>query len=305
MKALKVVLTHPLHTEIVRQELRPHAEVVLATTPTQLRRELASAHGLITLLSQPITPALLDQAPHLRVVGNYAVGVDNIDLGACAKRGIRVINTPGVLTRSTAELALTLLLGAARRAHEGLMLCQQRRFRGWAPDLLVGLELKGRHAVLVGRGRIGRETENLFRGVGLTTEWITRTDSAAVIAAKLSRAQVLSLHLPLSPATHHWLDSRRIALLPPDAIVINTARGAVIDETALISALKRRRIFAAGLDVFEHEPEIPAALAALPNAFLLPHLGSATVEARSAMAHLVIHGVLTVLRGKRPKNLVV
>jgi glyoxylate reductase len=168
--------------------------------------------------------------------------------------------------------------------------------------MLLGLELKGRHAVLVGEGRIGKETEKLFRGIGLKTEWITRRDTSRSIQKKLARAQVLSLHVPLTPQTHHWLSRERIALLPPDAIVLNTTRGPVVDEKALTQALKKRTIFAAGLDVFEREPHIPRELRYLPNVVLLPHLGSATEEARRAMAHLVIHGILRLLGGKPAWN---
>jgi glyoxylate reductase len=170
--------------------------------------------------------------------------------------------------------------------------------------MLLGLELRGRRALIVGRGRIGGETARLFSAVGLEVESLGRDASAAQIKAALKRAQVLSLHLPYGPATHHWLSRERLALLPRDAIVLNTARGPIVDERALIAALQAQRIFAAGLDVFEREPEIPDALRALSNAVLLPHLGSATTTAREGMARSVISGVLAVLRGERPPNLV-
>jgi glyoxylate reductase len=297
-----VVLTDPLIPAVVKRDLRPHARVKLATSRAQLLRLLPEADGLITLLSGRIDAALLAKAERLRVVGNFAVGFDNLDLAACRARGVRVVNTPGVLDRSTAELALALLLAAARRMPEGEALCRSGRFRGWAPGLLVGLELRGRRALIVGKGRIGGETARLFAAVGLEVRSLGSKSSAAEIARELQAAQVISLHLPYSAATHHWLSKARLARLPRDAIVINTARGPVVDEQALIAALRTRRIFAAGLDVFEREPEIPLALRRLQSAVLLPHLGSATTQAREAMCALVIAGVLAVLRGETPPN---
>jgi glyoxylate reductase len=223
-------------------------------------------------------------------------------LKACGAFGVRVVNTPHVLSRSTAELSLALLLAAARRFPEGEKLCRQGEFKGWTPQMLLGLELKNRNAVLVGRGRIGKETAKLYRALGIRITWITRFDSTTRINQKLRKAQILSLHFPLTSKTHHWLDHKRLKLLPRDCIVINTSRGSTIDEKALIQALKTRKIFAAGLDVFEKEPEIPASLRKLPNVVLLPHIGSATLEARAAMARLVIKGVLGILGGKHPPN---
>ncbi len=299
-----VVLTYPIHHEVIENELKPHARVKLITDPGKLPQALKDADGLITLLTQPVNDLLLTHAPRLRVVGNMAIGVDNIDLKACARRKIAVINTPDVLTRATAEIAVTLLFAAAKRIPEGETMCRQGQFRGWKPDLLLGLELKGRHAVLVGKGRIGQETGRLLKALGLKVEFITRMDSASQIEKKLKRAQVLSFHIPYQESTRHWLNKRRIELLPRDAIVINTARGPIIDEKALMRALKRKRIFSAGLDVFEREPEIPKALRTLPNVVLLPHLGSATFETRKAMARLVVQGTLGILSGKRVPNTV-
>ncbi len=301
-----VVLTDPFIPEVIERELKPRAQVLIARDRKHLEKLIAGADALITRFSDRVDEALLAKAPRLRAIGNFAVGFDNIDFKACARRGIRVTNTPDVLTRATAELTLALLLACARRLPEGEALCRRGRFGGWDPRMLLGLELKGRRAVIVGRGRIGGETARLFRGIGLKVEFITREDSAAAVRTKLRRAQVLSLHVPLSAATRHWLDARKLALLPRDAIVLNTTRGPVVDEQALIRALsakpQSRRIFAAGLDVYEREPEIPAALRKLPNTVLLPHLGSATHEARTAMARLAVSGVLALLGGGRPSN---
>ena len=297
-----IVLTYPIHKKLIKELLSPKAKVIIATTLRSQIQALAEADALITLVTHPVNEALLRHAPRLKVVGNMAVGIDNIDLKACARRGIKVVNTPNVLTRSTAETAVALLFAAARRFAEGYLLCHRGEPWKWAPDMLLGLELKGRHAVIVGPGRIGSETARLFRALGLSAEFISRRDSVSGIRRKLARAQVLSIHTPLTPITRHWLNSERLELLPRDAIVINTSRGPVIDERALIRALKNHRIFAAGLDVYEQEPHIPLALRKLKNAVLLPHLGSATETARADMARLVMTGVLAILSGKRPSN---
>ena len=259
----------------------------LKTHPALLKR----ADALLVLLSDRVNRELLSQLPNLKALGTYSVGMNHIDLDACRARGISVVNTPDVLTRATAELALALLLAAARRLPEGEALCRKGNFKGWTPDLLLGLELKGRHAVLLGEGRIGRETALLLSGVGLTTEFITRRDSIPDIKSKLARAQILSLHCPLTPETRHWLDQKRMRLLPRDCILINTARGEIVDESALIRALKDRRIFAAGLDVFEHEPKLPLGLRRLPNVVLAPHLGSATESTRNKMLEVLLDGL--------------
>lgn len=283
-----ILLLDPVH---------PHLRALLKARCrlTQDPGKLPEAEGLVCLLSHTIDRKLLARGVKLRVVANYAVGLNNIDLEECARRKIRVCNTPGVLTRATAELTLALLLAAARRFPEGEALCRSGRFRGWAPDLLLGHELGGRRAVLLGKGRIGRETARLFRALGMKVEFITRKDRESEIARKLRRAQVLSLHAPLTEATRHWLSKKRLELLPRDAIVLNTARGPLIDERALADALRRRRIFAAGLDVYEREPRIERALRACPHAVLLPHLGSATVSTRKAMADVLARGILAAL----------
>ena len=299
-----VVMTYNIFPEIVHSKLKPNAKVVIAKTRSELKKALIRADALISLLSDSIDKELLDYGRNLRVVGNYAVGVDNIDLRECRKRGIAVVNTPGVLTRATAELALTLLLAVARRVPEGEKLCRNNLFKGWKPDLSLGQELKNRHALIVGKGRIGKETAKLFKAIGLRVDWITKADGRKQTALKLRKTQILSLHVPLTKNTKHWLDKQKISLLPKDAIVINTSRGSVIDEKALIAALESRKIFGAGLDVFENEPVIPLRLRRLKNVVLLPHIGSATFKTRKAMADLVICGILSVLRGKRPLNLV-
>lgn len=310
MKPSRLILTTFDLPSDLRQRLeqsgapQTQAKVKRLTLKTASKKDLAQADALISLLTDQVDTKLLDKMPKLQVVANYAVGVNNIDLEACQKRHVRVANTPDVLTQATAELALTLLLAVARRVPEGETMCRKGKFNGWAPDLLLGQDIAGRKAVLVGRGRIGTCTGQLFEALGVSVTWITREDSDREIQNKLKGAQILSLHLPYSADNHHWLNRKRISLLPTDAIVINTARGALVDEKALIQALKARKIFGAGFDVFEHEPKIPAALKALPNAVLLPHVGSATLETRRKMAELVVDAVTGVLNGQTPRNLV-
>jgi glyoxylate reductase len=297
-----VLLTHRLFPEIVRAKFAGRVRWKIVRTRKALLASIGAADALVTLVRDPVDAKLLARAERLRVVGNFAVGLDNIDLEACAKGRVRVVNTPRVLTRATAELGLTLLLAAARRIPEGEALSRGGKIPPWAPDLLLGLELKGRQAVIVGNGRIGVETARLFEGIGMKAAYITRSTPRRLADRWLRRAQILSMNTPLTPETHHWLNARRLALLPKDAIVINTSRGPVIDEKALARALRARRIFAAGLDVYEREPRIEPSLLRLPNVVLLPHLGSATREARTGMAEAVLDGVLGVLNGKHPWN---
>jgi glyoxylate reductase len=291
-----VLLTSPFIACVIRSELSPYAKIEYALTRAELLKKIGTADALIARYADLIDQAVLERGKNLKVVGNFAVGYDNIDRKICFARAIRVVNTPDVLTRATAELTVTLLFAVARRIREGEKICRSGKFKkSLRADELLGLELKSRHAVLVGEGRIGRETAAIFRALGMSVEFIHRDENADQLVIKLKRAQVLSFHCSLNSSTYHWLNSKRLALLPRDAIVLNTTRGPVVDEKALIQALKMRRIFGAGLDVYEHEPKIPPALRALPNTILLPHVGSATETARTAMARLVVNGVLRVL----------
>ena len=297
-----VLLTYPLDPHSIHPKLRDRTRIKIAKNQAHMMKHLSKADALVVLLTDIIDKKFLSRAHHLKVLGTCSTGLDHIDLPACKELGIKVINTPQVLTRATAELSLTLLLAAARRIPEGELMCRFNSFTGWKPDLLLGQKLHGKNAIVVGGGRIGRETAKLYRAIGLSVEMITREDSPRSITSKLKRAQVLSLHVSFNSSTYHWLDKRRIALLPRDCIVINTSRGQVIEEKALIQALKKKRIFAAGLDVFETEPVIPKALRNLTNVVLLPHLGSATFDTRAEMVASVTSGVWKALNGERPSN---
>jgi len=283
-------------------------------TRDELLDLVRDADAIVCLLSDRIDEALLDAAgPQLEVVANYAVGLDNVDLAACAHRGVAVAHTPGVLTEATADQAWALLLAVARRVLEGHRRVASGAWQGWAPLQLLGTELHGRRFGVVGMGRIGRAASRRARGFGMEVVYHARSakpDAEAELPARrlpldelLATSDVVSLHCPLTDATRHLIDADALARMKPSALLINTARGEVIDETALVAALSEGVIAGAGLDVFEREPRIHPRLPALPNVVLAPHLGSATVATRDAMAVLVADAVTQVLAGRRPANL--
>jgi glyoxylate reductase len=279
----------------------------------ELLRRVRGAAGLVAMLSERVDAALLDAAgPTLRVVANFAVGFDNIDLAVCRQRGVRVTNTPGVLTDATADLTWTLILATARRVVEGDQLVRSGQWTGWAPLQLLGLQLRGATLGIVGAGRIGTAVGLRSIGFGMnvlyaddraSAELETRVAARRVSLDELIRqADVLTLHVPLTPQTKHLIDAARLAKMKPTAILINTSRGPVIDETALVAALRQRRIAAAGFDVYEDEPRLAPGLTELPNVVLLPHLGSATTATRQKMSQMVAENVLAVLAGREPPN---
>jgi lactate dehydrogenase-like 2-hydroxyacid dehydrogenase len=252
--------------------------------------------------------------PSVKVIATFSVGFDHIDLAAAAARGIAVCNTPDVLSVTTAETSLLLILAAARRAGEGERLIRSGRWEGWAPTQLLGVGVVGRRLGIFGMGRIGREVARLARGIGMTIHYrdLARLPPAlegdAVFhdndASFLGCCDVLSLNAPGSEGTHHWLNAQRIALLPRGAVVVNAARGTLIDDEALIAALQSGQVGFAGLDVFEGEPKLNAGYLTLENVVLLPHLGSATVSTRDAMGFVALDGIAAVLAGRRPENLI-
>src|SRR3954447_9829259 len=269
----------------------------------ELARDPRGADGILSLLTTTVDDDYLDAAgPDLRVVANYGVGVNNVDLGAARARGVVVANTPDVLTRATAELAIALTLSLLRRVTEGDRMLRARRPWGFSLEFMLGESLEGKRFGVVGPGRIGRETARLAEAFGATAVYAGRSDP---LEALLAEVDVVSLHCPLTPQTHHLIDAAALAAMRPTAVLVNTARGAVVDQRALAEALVQGRIAGAALDVFEHEPAVPSELLALENVVLAPHLGSATRDKREAMGVLAVDALSAVLlEGRRPANAV-
>ena len=278
----------------------------------------AQAHGVDAILTCPgdlFDASLIAALPmSVKVIATFSVGFDHIDVAAASARGIAVCNTPDVLSVATAETALLLILAAARRAGEGERLIRSGRWQGWAPTQLLGVGAIGRRLGIFGMGRIGRELARLARGIGMKIHYrdVTRLppslEGDAVFhdsdTSFLGCCDVLSLHAPGGEGTYHWLNAERLALLPRGAVVVNAARGTLVDDVALIAALRNGQVGFAGLDVFEGEPRLHPDYLALENVVLLPHLGSATVATRDAMGFLALDGIAAVLAGRRPQNLV-
>lgn len=285
----------------------------------ELLRFVRGATVLVTWVSERVDDELLAAAgPGLHAVCNFAVGVDNIDRAACARRGVIVTNTPNAVTEGTADLAWALLLAVARKlipADRFARSAEYPRTGPLGPTEFLGTDLTGRTLLIVGAGRIGFATAMRSIGWGMRVLYTARSrhwdfELAPLAALRvpledgLREADVISIHTPLTPDTRHLLNAERIALLKPTAILINTARGPIVDETALASALKEHRIFGAGLDVFEQEPRIHPDLLALDNVVLTPHIGSAAVRYRVMMTEMVLDNIRAILAGKTPPNLV-
>ncbi|GAB2727562.1 2-hydroxyacid dehydrogenase [Arthrobacter bambusae] len=278
----------------------------------ELLRRVAGADAVVSLLTERIDAELLDAAgPQLKVVANVAVGYDNIDVPACTERGIVATNTPGVLTDATADIAMGLVLMATRRLGEGERLIRSGQAWKWGMFFLLGSSLQGKILGVVGMGGIGQATARRAKAFGMEIVYQSRSELDPVIAAELGArrvdldellavSDVVSLHCPYGPATHHLIGAEQLAAMKSSAFLVNTARGPIIDEAALASALREGVIAGAGLDVFEREPQVHPELLELENAVLVPHLGSATVETRTAMAVLAADNALAVLSGEQP-----
>jgi glyoxylate reductase len=277
-----------------------------------LAEHARGARAILADTSIPVDAALLDAAGgSLEVVASFGVGYDNIDLDAARTRGLRVTNTPDVLTGATAELALALMLAAGRRITEADAFVRRARWPD-SPAPLMGRELAGATVGLVGFGRIARRVAELLAPFGARLLYTARSARAAApgveyqaLDALLGAADFVSLHVPLTSATRHLIDAEALAKMKPGAILVNTSRGRVVDTHALVAALREGRLGAAGLDVYEDEPHVPAELRELPNTVLLPHVGSATVATRDAMARLCAENIIAVLEGREPPTPVI
>ena len=263
----------------------------------------AGADGVIVTPAVTVDAAYLDAVgPQLRIVANYAVGVDNLDLEAIHARGIVASNTPGVLTNATAEHTIGLMLALLRRIVEGDRSLRRRDEWEWGPDFMVGEGLEGKEVLVVGPGRIGRRVAELAVAHRARAEFAGRGDD---VLALLPTADVVTLHCPLTPATHHLIDARAFSAMKPAAVLVNTARGRIVDEAALVTALADGSIGGAALDVFEHEPVVSEELLTMENVVLTPHIASATRETRLAMGELVVSALRAVLlEGRTPPNAV-
>lgn len=276
-----------------------------------LEERVAGAAAIIADPTVRVDAPLLDAAgPGLRLVANFAVGYDNIAVEACRERGVIVTNTPDVLTNATAELALALMLAAGRRMGEAERIVRAGRWTGWEPAQLLGRELSGSTVGIVGLGRIGARVAELLGGFDVELLCATRSprpEEEARLGVErvplddlLGRSGFVTLHVPLSESTHHLIDHPALARMRPGAVLVNTSRGGLVDSAALARALREGPLGAAGLDVYEHEPEVPAELTALENVVLTPHIGSATTGARDGMARLAARNVVAVLDGEDP-----
>ena len=279
-------------------------------SPAELLELVRGARAILSLLTERIDDAVLDAAgPQLQVVANMAVGYDNIDVAACRRRGIVVTNTPDVLTEATADLTWALLLAAARRIGEGERLVRARAWTGWRPGQLLGMGLQGKLLGIVGMGKIGSAVARRAGAFGMTVCYHNRSESTSAAALGARRASldellrtsdIIVITAPSTPETHHLIDHAALAKMKPTAVLVNTARGPLVDEAALVDALQSGRLRACGLDVYEQEPTIHPGLFDCENAVLLPHLGSGSEEARAGMVELACANIVAVLNGNQP-----
>ncbi len=286
--------------------------------PDELIEAVGRAEVLVPTITDRLDSRVLTRAGEgLKLIANFGAGVDNIDVATANARGIIVTNTPGVLTEDTADMTMALILASARRVVEGAQVIQSGEFHGWAPTWMLGRRIWGKRLGIVGMGRIGQAVARRAAAFGLQIHYHNRKPVSPRIEEELgatywesldqmlARMDVISVNCPHTPGTYHLLSARRLKLLQPHAIVVNTARGEVIDEAALANALARGEIAGAGLDVFEHEPAVNPKLLKLPNVVLLPHMGSATVEGRIDMGEKVIINIKTFMDGHRPPDRVI
>ncbi len=316
----KVYVTRNIAEEAM-QTIKAEAEMAVWKDPDLppsrdvLLEEMCGIHGLLCLLTDTIDEEVIAAGESLRVISNYAVGHDNIDLAAATRRGVLVCNTPGVLTETTADLAWALLMAAGRRVVEADAYLRAGKWQSWSPQLLLGQDVNGATLGIIGFGRIGQAVGRRASGFDMRviyTDVTRQPDAERAIGAEFVDLQALlresdfvSVHTPLNDETHHLIGAEELALMKPSAVLVNTARGPIVDGAALAEALRERRIFAAGLDVFESEP-IPSddPLLELDNVVLLPHIGSASIATRTRMANMAAANLIAGVKGQRPPNLV-
>ncbi|OGU69204.1 MAG: D-glycerate dehydrogenase [Stygiobacter sp. RIFOXYC12_FULL_38_8] len=272
--------------------------------------KIKDADAVLSLLTEKIDKEAIDNFSKCKIVANCAVGYNNIDIAYAKERKLIVTNTPYVLTDATADLTVALILACVRRLREGEQMMRENKFDGWKPNMLLGFDLKGKTVGIIGAGRIGRATARRLKGFGVKIIYFDRKkrdefeteflSTRVNLKELMKQSDIISVHLPLSKETHHIINKENLSLMKKSAIIVNTSRGDILEEKALIRLLKQKKIFAAGFDVYENEPNINPDLRTLENVFLLPHIGSATVETRAAMALLAANNIINVLNGKEP-----
>lgn len=315
----RILVTGRLPGKIITSlSKRFQAEINMEDRPfnrQKLLHRIKDKDGLLSMITDDVNEEVLSKANHLKMIAQFGVGYNNIDVLAATKLGIPVSNTPGVLTDATAELAFALILAISRRLVEGDRMTREGRFRWWAPMLFLGSEVTGKTLGVIGMGKIGKAVAQRAKCFNMTILYHNRARinvseerelMAKYVGMKtlLSRSDFISLHVPLSDETRHLIGSRELSLMKPTAYLINTSRGPVVDEKALLQALRKKKIGGAGLDVYENEPALTPGLAELDNVVLLPHVGSGTLETRFRMAAMAAGNLITGLNGKVPPNLV-
>ncbi|ABR30753.1 glyoxylate reductase [Thermosipho melanesiensis] len=282
-------------------------------TKKEMMEKVKNVDAVITQLRDPVDREFIDAGKNLKIIANYAVGYNNIDVEYAKKKGIYVTNTPDVLTEATADIAWALILAVARKIIPADKFVREGKFEGWKPHLFLGHEIYGKTIGIIGMGRIGKAVARRAMGFGMKILYHNRkkVDDDYKYNAKyveletlLKESDYISIHTPLTKETYHLLDSEKLSLLKPTSILINTARGPVVDEKALYEFLREGKIAGAGFDVYENEPKLTSGLEKLDNVVLLPHIGSATYETREKMSIMVAENVIDALEGKIPRNLV-
>ncbi|MFH1351360.1 MAG: D-glycerate dehydrogenase [Pseudomonadota bacterium] len=319
MGRMKILVTSRIPEEVL-SFIKKVYEVEENKVDRPMEREMlldsvGEIDGLLCTVTDRVDAELMDKAPRLKMIANYGVGYDNIDVKAAAARGIPVSNTPGVLTNATADIALALILATSRRLVEGDKMTREGRFQFWAPLHFLGRDVTGKILGIIGLGRIGKAVARRAKGFDMRILYHNRkriemaeeeTLGVGYVPLKtlLSEADFISLHVPLTDETHHMIGREALKLMKPTSYLINTSRGPVVDEKVLLDALKEREIAGAGLDVYEDEPRLTPGLKELENVILLPHVGSATLETRTKMAQLAADNLLAGLRGETPPHCV-
>lgn len=312
---MKVFITRKLPGEPEKLLKSNGLQVEVYNSDEPIPRELflkktKNVDAVLALLSEKIDREAIDNFSKCKIVANCAVGYNNVDVNYAKEKDLIITNTPNVLTDATADIAAGLIIACARRFHEGEKLIRDKKFFGWKPNMLLGLDLKNKTLGIIGAGRIGFATAKRLKAFGMKIIYYDRNkrmNFEVELAAKkvsleklMERSDVISIHLPLTEQTFHLLDKEKLKLMKSTAVLVNTARGEIVEEEYLIHQLQRKKIFAAGFDVYENEPNINPKLLGLENVFLLPHIGSATKETRAAMSILAANNIINVLKGKKP-----